>query len=676
MNSSQVSLVRNIALYGHSGAGKTMLMEHLLHRAGVTNRLGSIKEGNTVGDYLSEEIEHQHSLSLKLSHFDWHGKRIHMIDHPGYSDFIGEVAATAPIIDGAIIVIDATTGPRVGTDYAMRFCERFKIPHAIFVNKMDHAKADFDGVMHAIQESYGPECIPLVIPVGHGKDLERVVHIIDGDLGDFAESVDTLKTAMMDVVAESDDELVEKYLDEGTLTHDEFEHGLQAGISSGHIVPVIAGSVELDMGVEELMTLVGDEFPSPLDRHVICTNGTSEEIDFEVSASGPFLGQVFRSVVDPFVGHLTLFRVFSGTLESDDEFLNVTSNNKERAGKLFLLQGKKQTAVSRVEPGDIAAMTKLKHTHFGDTISSVGTVVSLPKIHLPEPMMKLAIYAKSRGDEDKIGEALHHIAEEDPTFLHYRDADTNEHVIRGMGDLQLEILLARLKNKYKVDAETQLPKVAYRETIKGNADVQGKHKKQSGGHGQYGDVKIKFSPNPRGEGYLFVDSVVGGVVPRQYITHVDKGIQQSLQKGVISGYPVVDVVAELYFGSYHDVDSSEMAFKIAASHAVQDGIKEAKPCILEPVLEIEVTVPISSMGDVNGDLSGRRGRILGMDVAHGNKEVIRAAVPESEMLRYATELRSLSSGRGTFTAKFSHYEEVPEGVFKELVAAYEKSRGH
>ncbi len=481
MNTSAASLVRNVALYGHSGAGKTMLMEHLLHRAGITNRLGSIKEGNTVGDYLSEEVEHQHTISLKLSHFNWHDKRIHLIDHPGYSDFLGEVAATAPIIDGAIIVIDATTGPRIGTDHAMRYCNHFNIPCAIFVNKMDHEKADFNEVMHTLQESYGPECIPLVIPVGHGKDLDRVVHIVDGDLSDIVESVDDLKASMMDVVAESDDELVEKYLDEGTLSHEDFEHGLQAGISSGHIIPVIAGSVELDMGVEELMTLVSDEFPSPLERHVICTNGTAAEIDIEVSPSGPFLAQVFRSVVDPFVGHLTLFRVFSGTLNTDDEFMNVTSNSKERAGKLFLLQGKEQTAVSQVVPGDIAAMTKLKNTHFGDTITAVGAELSLPKIHLPQPMMKLAIEAKSRGDEDKIGEALHHIAEEDPTFLHYRDTDTNEHVIRGMGDLQLEILLARLKTKYHVEAETKLPKVAYREAIKGTAEAQGKHKKQSGG---------------------------------------------------------------------------------------------------------------------------------------------------------------------------------------------------
>jgi elongation factor G len=656
-----------VALYGHSGAGKTTLMEHLLHRAGVTKRLGTIEEGNTVGDYLDEEVEHQHTLSLKLSHFDWHDKRIHLIDHPGYADFLGEVAATAPIIDGAIIVVDATTGPRVGTDHAMRYCAMFHIPHAIFVNKLDHENADFEDVVNQLQVSYGPECVPLVLPIGHGQALERVAHLIDGDFGDIEESVQSIKESMYDVVAESDDELVEKYLDEGTLTHEEFEHGLQVGVSSGHIVPIIAGSVVKDMGVEELMTLVSDEFPSPLDRHIVCTNGSADEVEVEADPSAPFLGQVFRSVVDPFVGHLTLFRVLSGTLESDGEFFNVTTNNKERTGKLFLLQGREQTSVKHVVPGDIAAMTKLKHTHFGDTIAALGTKLTLPEIHLPEPMVKLAILAKSRGDEDKIGEALHHLTEEDPTFLHYRDPDTKEHVIRGMGDLQLEIILTRLKNKYHVEAETRLPKVAYRETIKGTADAQGKHKKQSGGHGQYGDVTIKFSPNERGGGYEFVDSIVGGIVPRQYIPHVDKGIQESLERGVIAGYPIVDVIAELHFGSYHDVDSSEMAFKVAASHAVQDGIKKARPFLLEPILEIEVMVPVENMGDINGDLSSRRGRILGMEAAPGGKEVIRANVPESEVLRYATELRSISGGRGTFTAKFSHYEEVPEEAARSLL---------
>ncbi|MFP6581174.1 MAG: elongation factor G [Candidatus Hydrogenedentota bacterium] len=667
MKPSQASRVRNVALYGHSGAGKTTLMEHLLCRAGITKRLGRIEEGNTVGDYLPEEIEHQHTLSLKLSHFDWHDKRIHLIDHPGYADFLGEVAATAPIIDGAIIVVDATTGPRVGTDHAMRYCARYRIPHAIFVNKLDHDNADFGSVVHALQDAYGKECVPLVLPIGHGKDLDRVEHLIDGDFGDIAESVDDVKNSMMDVVAESDDELVEKYLEDGTLSHDDFEHGLQAGISSGHIVPIIAGSVNRDMGVEELMTLVSDEFPSPLERHVVCRNGSTDEVDVEVSPDGPFLAQVFRSVVDPFVGHLTFFRVMSGTLKTDTEFFNVSSNNKERSGKLFMLQGKVQTQVSEVIPGDIAAMTKLKHTHFGDTIAAIGTQLTLPAIELPDPMVKLAIEAKSRKDDDKIGEALHSLAEEDPTFKHYRDPDTHEHVIRGMGDLHLDIILSRLKSKYNVDAETRLPKVAYRETIKGTSDMQGKHKKQSGGHGQYGDVKIKFSPNARGEGYEFVDSVVGGVVPRQYIPHVNKGIQESLARGVIAGYPVVDVKAELHFGSYHDVDSSEMAFKVAASHAVQDGIKAAKPFLLEPILEIEVTVPIESMGDINGDLSSRRGKILGMEGVYGGKEMIRAAVPESEMLCYGTELKAISGGRGTYIAKFSHYEEVPEEAAKGLL---------
>ncbi|HRZ84375.1 MAG TPA: EF-Tu/IF-2/RF-3 family GTPase, partial [Candidatus Hydrogenedentes bacterium] len=383
---------------------------------------------------------------------------------------------------------------------------------------------------------------------------------------------------------------------------------------------------------------------------------------------------VFRQVVDPYVGHLTLFRVLSGTLKTDSEFYNVTTNTKERTGKVFLVRGKEQVAVDEVGPGDLAALTKLKNTHFGDTIAAPGTSVSMPQIELPVSMVKLAILPKARADEDKLGEALNRLAEEDSTFAHYRDPDTNEHVIRGMGDLQLDILLKRMARKYKVEVETRTPKVAYRETIKGTAEVQGKHKKQTGGHGQFGDVWLRLKPNERGAGYEFVDSVVGGVVPKQYIPHVDKGSYEALQQGVISGNPVVDIIVELYFGSFHAVDSSEMAFKIAARKAIQKAVKEAKPCLLEPIMEIAVTVPSEFMGDISGDMNSRRGRLLGMDAVGGGRQVIKALVPEAEILRYSTELRSMTQGRGSYELKFSHYDEVPDHVAKELIAAYEKTR--
>ena len=517
MASADASKVRNVGILGHGGAGKTMLIEHILFNAGKTSRLGKIAEGNTVGDYLDEEKERQQTICMKLMHLDWKGSRIHLVDHPGYTDFLGEVAASTPLLDGVVIVVDATTGVQVGTDNAYRYAEEHKTPRAFFVNKLDREHTDFDQVVTGLQNTYGLQCVPLVIPVGQASKLIGVVNILSGENAEVAGQIASLKASMMDVVAESDDQLLETYLEKGDLTPDQFNQGLQHGITSGKIVPIIAGSVDKDIGISELMDVIAHSFPSPLQRKVVAKGTDGQEVEVAVSPDGPFLAQVFRSVVDPFVGQLTLFRVLSGTLRSDSEFYNCTTQTKERTGKLFFLCGKEQVQTAEVGPGDLAAMTKLKNTHFGDTIAAMGTKLELPKTALPDSMVKLAIVPKSRADEDKIGEALNRLAEEDPTFKHYRDADTREHVVRGMGDLQLEILLNRMKRKHNIECETRTPKVAYKETIKSKAEVQGKHKKQTGGHGQYGDVHLRVAPNQRGGGYEFVDSVVGGVVPRQYI---------------------------------------------------------------------------------------------------------------------------------------------------------------
>ena len=665
--------VRNVGILGHGGTGKTMLIEHVLHAAGQVNRVGKIEDGSTVGDYLEEEIQRQQTICMKLMHVDWDGVRVHLVYHPGYVDFVGEVAASVPLLDGLVIVVDASTGIQVGTDNAMRFADEFKVPRAILVNKLDRENTDFNEIVSQLQDAYGQQCAPVVIPIGKAENLSGVVNILTGQNDEVADQTETLKSGMVDVVAESDDALLEKYLEEGELSPEEFSRGLQNGIQSGKIVPILAGSVTKEIGIKELMDLIAQSFPSPLRRKVIAKKD-DEEIVVEVSPDGPFLGQVFRSVVDPFVGHLTFFRVLSGTLRSDSEFVNVTTGTKERTGKIAMMCGKEHTTVSAVGPGDLAAMTKLKNTHFGNTMASAGTRLVLPEITLPESMVKLAITPKSRADEDKLGEALNGIAEEDPTFSHYRDPETNEHVIKGMGDLQLDILLERMKRKYNVEAETHTPKVAYKETVRGNSDVQGKHKKQTGGRGQYGDVHLRISPNERGAGYEFIDKIVGGVVPRQYIPHVDKGCQDALIKGVIAGYPVVDVKVELHFGSYHDVDSSEMAFKIAASIAIQKGVKEANPCLLEPIMEIAITVPDEFMGDINGDLNSRRGRILGMEPVGGGRQCIKASVPEAEVLRYSTDLRSMTGGRGSYTLKFTRYDEVPEHIAQQIVAAYAAKR--
>lgn len=666
--------VRNVGILGHGGTGKTMLIEHILHAAGKTNRIGRIEEGNTVGDYLEEEIARQQTICLKLMNVNWNGTRVHLVDHPGYADFIGEVAATVPVLDGLVIVVDATTGVQVGTDNAVKYADAYHTPRAIFVNKLDREHTDFNEVVAGLQAYYGSQCVPLIIPIGQADQLSGVVNVLTGDNPAVADQIASIRSSLVDVVAESDDQLLEKYLEQGELSPEEFNRGLQQGIQSGKIVPIVAGSVAKDIGVRELMDLIAASFPSPLHRKVVAKTPAGEDVDIVVSPDGPFLAQVFRSVVDPYVGQLTLFRVFSGTLRSDSDFFNVTTGAKERTGKVFLMCGKEQTQVEAVGPGDLAAMTKLKNTHFGDTIASSGTTVRLPKIMLPESMVKLAISPKSRADEDKIGEALNRLAEEDPTFSHYRDTATNEHIIKGMGDLQLDILLERMRRKFNVEAETRTPKVAYRETIRSTAEAQGKHKKQTGGHGQYGDVHLRVSPNERGAGYKFVDSIVGGVVPRQYIPAVDKGCQETLAKGIIAGYPVVDIVVELYYGSYHDVDSSELAFKIAASLGLQKAFKDASPCLLEPIMEIAVTVPEEFMGDITGDLNSRRGRIVGMEPAGPGRQCIRAIVPEAEVLRYSTDLRSRTGGRGTHTLRFSHYDQVPEHIAQQLIAAYEKER--
>ncbi|MBI4557707.1 MAG: GTP-binding protein, partial [Candidatus Hydrogenedentes bacterium] len=485
MASLDASKVRNVGILGHGGTGKTILIEHILHAAGKTNRLGKISEGNTVGDYLDQEIERQQTLCLKLMHCDWNGTRIYIVDHPGYMDFLGEVAASTPILDGVVIVVDATTGVQVGTDNAFHYADRYHIPRMLFINKLDRENTDFDAVVNVLQKTYGSQCAPLVIPVGQAASLSAVVNILTGNHPDVADVVESLKSGIVETVAESDDALLEKYLDKGELTAEEFSHGLQQGIQSGRIVPIVAGSAEKGLGVRELMDLIAGSFPSPLDRKVVATDAAGKEVLVKVSPDESFQGQVFRSVVDPYVGQLTYFRVLTGTLRSDSEFLNVTTGSKERSGKIYLMCGKQQSVVDAVGPGDLAAMTKLKHTHFGDTIGAPGTKIQMPKIELPESMVKLAIFPKSRADEDKIGEALNRMSEEDPTFKHYRDASTNEHVIRGMGDLQLEIILDRMKRKFNVEAETRTPKVAYKETVKGNSNVQGKHKKQTGGHGQY-----------------------------------------------------------------------------------------------------------------------------------------------------------------------------------------------
>lgn len=664
--------IRNVGILGDGGAGKTTLLEHVLFDTGVVNRVGSVEEGTTVGDYLEEEKEHHHTVTMKLAHVEWQGERIHLVDHPGYADFVGDVAASSAVLDGVVIVVDASAGPQAGADNAVKYASLHNVPRAFFINKLDREHTDFYTTVEELRATYGKQCVPLVVPVGNGHGIEGVINILDGDTSPVAQQIGKIKEDLSDAIAECDEEMLAKYLESGELSSEEFHRGLHQCIMEGKIVPVIAGCAERDLGMRELLDLIADGFPSPAERHVVVHDGRGNQVELEVSADAPFLGQVFHSAIDPYVGHLTFFRVLNGTLRSNSEVFNHTRGHKERVGQILLLNGKNQEPVDEVGPGDLAAITKLKNTHFGDTIEAVGSDYEALPIELPEGMMRLAIVPKSRADEDKIGEALAKLHEEDPTFEHYRDEQTSEHIIRGVGDMQLSVLLERMRRQFNVSADVRPPRIAYRETIRGRAEVRGRHKKQSGGHGQYGDVQIRVSPNGRGEGYRFIDSITGGVVPRQYIPAVDKGCQDALSRGVISGHPVVDVVVELFDGTYHTVDSSDMAFQIAASMAIQDAIRQAQPCLLEPYVNLEITVPDEYMGDITGDLNGRRGRVLGIEPLGHGRQLIRASAPEAEVLSYSSQLRSMTQGKGSFAAHASHYEEVPEHIAKPLIAAAQK----
>jgi elongation factor G len=664
--------LRTVGLVGHGGSGKTTLAEHMLHMSGMTTRVGRVEEGNTVGDYMPDEIARGHSIGLSLMHLDKDGHRMHIVDAPGYTDFQGEVAATVRVMDGAVVVIDGVAGVEVGTDNCWRYADENDLPRMVFVNKLDKDNAEFYRVLDAISESYGIRCVALTLPIGKAQSFEGVIDLVKGEGQDvddaLKEQYDTYREKLVEAAAEGDDKLIEKYLEEGTLTQDEVVAGLRKATLARTVVPVVCGSAEKDIGLQELLRAILSFMPSPAERpEITATDQENNAMTVRFSEDEPLVGLVFKVLNDPYVGNLTFFRIFSGTLASDSQFYNSSKRSSERISQVFFLQGKEQVPVEAVYPGDIAAVARLKNTTVGDTMSTQEAPVVLPKIEFPGSMARLAIVPKTRADEDKIASALRRIAEEDPTFKQSRDEQTKELVIAGTGDLHLDIIMDRLKQRFGVAAETKPPKIAYKETIKSGVQVQGKYKRQSGGRGQYGDVWLEVSPLPRGEGFEFVDKIVGGVVPKNYIPAVEKGVKEAMDRGVIAGYPVVDTRVVLYDGTYHTVDSSDLAFKIAGSMAVQKAVQQAQHCLLEPIMEVEITVPDEYMGDVTGDLNSRRGRILGMEPRAG-KQVIKASVPEAEMLNYSTSLRSMTGGRGTFTMRFLQYDEMPERLAQKIIA--------
>ncbi|OGX29342.1 MAG: elongation factor G [Omnitrophica WOR_2 bacterium RIFCSPLOWO2_12_FULL_51_24] len=655
--------IRNIIFVSHSGSGKTSLVEALLFDAKMTTRLGKVAEGNTHSDYNADEIERKISITSKFLHLIWKNTRIHILDTPGYADFVGDVIAPLRAADAAVLLIEAVHGIEVGTERAWQFLEEKSLPRAIFINKLDKENASFENTLNSIRDRFGKHCVALNYPIGEQKSVESVLSK-DGKL----------KEDLLDAVVETDDALTEKYLEGKELTAEEIMKALKAACVAGKIIPVFCGSAVQNIGVTQLLDAIVDLLPSPADRPAAegIHPKTKEPVKRDPVETEPFSAFIFKDIFDPYVGHLTLFRVFSGTIESNTGFYNSTRDLKERIGQLYLLQGKEQIPVQKAAAGDIAAVAKLKDSHNSDTICDEKSPILFAATVFPEPCISDSVKPKTRQDEEKIMGTLTRLASEDPTFKISRDEQTKELVISGMGDLHLDVMLDRMKKRFGVDVEVGTPKVPYKETIKKPVKIQGKFKRQSGGRGQYGDCWLELEPLPHGKQFEFVDKVVGGAIPRQYIPSVEKGVREAMTKGFLAGYPVVDIRVTVYDGSFHEVDSSDMAFQIAGSMAFKNGQEQAGPVLLEPIMDVEIIVPNDYLGQITGDINSRRGRIMGIE-GRGKQEYVKASIPLAEMFKYATELRSMTGGRGSYSMKFNHYEEVPAKITQTIVANAKKA---
>lgn len=677
--------LRNVGLIGHGATGKTSLAEALLYYTGTTDRLGKNEDGTTVMDYEAEEKKRGISLSTSVACVESNNTKINIVDMPGYFDFEGEMIQGMKAIDIATIVVCAVSGVEVGTEKAWKYCNKVNIPRAFFINKMDRENADFDKTLKQMKEKFGLSIVPIEYPIGKEENFTGVVNIISQKAfkldnktkkmvsidipADLIDKVNECRQMIMETVAETDEELLEKYLENGELSDEDIYSGFIKGCSDGEIAPVLCGSATKVVGIKSMLENIIGCFPSPRysRAHKALDIDTGDEIYIKVEEDKPFSAYVFKTIADPFVGKISLFKVITGKLNGDAVVKNTNSGKQEKLSHLFFMRGKNQIVTDEIIAGDIGAVAKLQFTSTGDTLCSQEINIKYDKIKLPVPVMSMAILPKTKGDEEKISLALSKLIEEDPVFKIERDKENAETIIWGLGETHLEVIASRIKNKFGADVILQTPKIPYRETIKGKSDVQGKHKKQSGGHGQYGDVKIKFEPRNDGEFDLdFVDKVVGGAVPRNFIPAVEKGLRECMSSGVLAGYPVVGVKATLYDGSYHPVDSSEMAFKIAASIAYKKGLESAKPILLEPIMNVEIKVPDEYMGDVMGDINKKRGRVMGMEQVGDEQKVI-AEVPMAEMFNYATSLRAMTQARGSYVSSFGRYEEVPESELTKIL---------
>lgn len=683
--------LRNLAIVGHGGTGKTSLCESFLFISGKNERLGRVDDGTSIMDYEPEEQKRRISISSSINFVEWNKYKINIIDTPGDSNFTYDIKCSMSVVENALVVIDAVGGVEFQTQKVWEYADGFNLPRIVFINRLDRERADFSAALASIKNKFSKKVTPVCLPIGKEDKFNGIVDLISSKAylfsdnkgagkatdipADMADEAKNMRSAMVEDIAETDDDLMNKYLEAGELTAEEIKQGLRKGVTSGNLIPVVCGSAIKGIGISLLLDLIVDSMASPVNRGAIKGKkpGGDAAEERKTSEDEPFSAIVFKTIADPYAGRLTLFRVYSGKLNPDSSIYNSTKKISEKFGNIFFLEGKNQKPAEVLIPGDIAGVAKLKETVTGDTLCNEKAPIIFEKVEVPSPIMSFAIEPKSRGDEEKIASSLHRLTEEDPTIVFSRDLQTKEMILSGMGQVHIEVNIEKMKRKFGVEVNLHTPKVPYKETIKGKTNVQGKYKKQSGGRGQFGDCWIDIEPLPRGTGFEFADKIVGGVIPQQYRPAVEKGIVEAAAEGVLAGYPVVDFKISLVDGSYHTVDSSEMAFKIAGSMAFKKGVMQCQPILLEPIVNIDIEIPEEYMGDVIGDLNSRRGRVLGMDTK-GTNQVIKGQVPLAEILKYAPDLRSMTSGRGNFTYTHSHYEEVPSFIAEKIIAAAKKDK--
>jgi elongation factor G len=683
--------IRNVAVVGHGGSGKTQLVSAMLFDAGAVNRLGRVDDGTTVTDFDEEEIGRKHTLGSSVAFLEWNKTKVNVIDTPGFANFLSDARAALRVADTAIVVVDSVAGVEVQTEKVWSIAEEFGLPRIVALSRMERERASLERSLESLRGAFGRAVVPVALPLGEEKHFAGVIDLVgmkaytyahDGSgkftAGDVppshAAAAQAARDALVEMVAEADDSLMEKFFEAGTLSQDDLVAGLKKGVHAGKVFPLLPTSGGANIGVQVLLDAILHYAPSPAERPFPAQTKEGEPARVEASETAPYAAFVWKTVADAFAGRITMFRVVSGALKSDTTVHNLTKDSQERLGHLLVQQGKQQTQVPEVKAGDLGAVAKLKDTLTNDVLADAKAGVVFAPIQFAEPLLSYAIEPKSRGDEDKISTSLARLMEEDPTIRYARDPQTKELLLSGQGQLHIEVTVAKLKRRFGVDVNLKLPRIAYRETIKASTEAHGRHKKQTGGHGQFGDCKIRVQPLPRGSDFAFEDDIFGGAIPRQFVPAVEKGIQDARQRGYLAGFPMVDFKVTVFDGSYHAVDSNELSFKMAGRLAFKDAMSRANPTILEPVMNVEVYAPSEFAGDLMGELNSRRGRIGGMD-SRGAMTVIRAQVPMAEMLTYEQQLTSATGGRGSYVMEYSHYEEVPAHLQQKIIAAAKAEKG-